>query len=185
MGGSPGDVSEEPVLWEKRKKGWRMSCDVGEATKGLENELWRRWSDEKVGEWALQPFFRFSCVTSTSFNSPGKPPVDMLRRLYKELIHSLGKQNMSISLRSSMTGDRLLGDRAFSPATTSPFPALRCFCPFRRNCVHYGILLVAEWGVTSQITSKTKGEGGIAPSLFSVANYQTNIIVCCKIIILV
>ena len=39
MGGSPGDVSEEPVTYEKRKKGWRMSCDVGEATESLENEL--------------------------------------------------------------------------------------------------------------------------------------------------
>ena len=39
MGGSPGDVSEEPVTQEKRKKEWRMSCDVGEATEGLENEL--------------------------------------------------------------------------------------------------------------------------------------------------
>ena len=39
MGGSPGDISEEPVTYEKRKKGWRMSCDVGEATEGLKNEL--------------------------------------------------------------------------------------------------------------------------------------------------
>ena len=39
MGGSPGDVSEEPVTQEKRKKGWRMSCGVREATEGLENEL--------------------------------------------------------------------------------------------------------------------------------------------------
>ena len=39
MGGSPGDVSEEPVTYEKRKKGWRMSCDVGKATEGLQNEL--------------------------------------------------------------------------------------------------------------------------------------------------
>ena len=38
---------------EKRKEGWRISCDVGEATEGLENELWRRWSDGKVGEWAV------------------------------------------------------------------------------------------------------------------------------------
>ena len=37
MGGSPGDVSEEPVTYEKRKKGWRMNCDVGEATEGLES----------------------------------------------------------------------------------------------------------------------------------------------------
>ena len=36
MGGSPDDVSEEPV---KRNKGWRMSCDLVEATEGLENEL--------------------------------------------------------------------------------------------------------------------------------------------------
>ena len=39
MGGSPGDVSENPATWEKRKKRWRMSCDVGEATKGFENAL--------------------------------------------------------------------------------------------------------------------------------------------------
>ena len=37
MGGSPGELSEE--LMKKRKKGWRMNCDVGEATEGLENEL--------------------------------------------------------------------------------------------------------------------------------------------------
>ena len=37
--GSPGELSEELVTYEKRKKGWRMNCDVGEATEGLENEL--------------------------------------------------------------------------------------------------------------------------------------------------
>ena len=39
MGGSPGDVSEEPMTYEKRKKGWWMNCDVGETTEGFENEL--------------------------------------------------------------------------------------------------------------------------------------------------
>ena len=39
MGGSPGELSEELVTYEKRKKDWRMNCDVGEATEGLENEL--------------------------------------------------------------------------------------------------------------------------------------------------
>ena len=39
MGGSPGELSEEHVTQEKRKKGWRMNCDVGEATEGFENEL--------------------------------------------------------------------------------------------------------------------------------------------------
>ena len=33
--------NEQSSLYEKRKKGWRMSCDVGEATE-LENELRRR-----------------------------------------------------------------------------------------------------------------------------------------------
>ena len=39
VGGSPGELSEELVMQEKRKKGWRMNCDVGEAMEGLENEL--------------------------------------------------------------------------------------------------------------------------------------------------
>ena len=39
MGGSPGELSEELVTQEKRKKGWKMNCDVSEATEGLENEL--------------------------------------------------------------------------------------------------------------------------------------------------
>ena len=39
MGGSPGVVNGEPVTQEKRKEGWRMWCDVGEATEGLENEM--------------------------------------------------------------------------------------------------------------------------------------------------
>ena len=58
-----------------------MSCDVGKATEGLENDLWRRWSDGRVGEWAelivivkaeliLQPFRHFTYVTA---NSPTLP----------------------------------------------------------------------------------------------------------------
>ena len=50
MGGSPGDVSEEPVTYKKQKKGWRMSCDVAKTAEGLENEMWRRWSAYDVGE---------------------------------------------------------------------------------------------------------------------------------------
>ena len=55
---------------EKRKKGWRMSCDVGKATELLENELWRRWSDEKVGERAL-------LLTYVSANSSTAPLLDL------------------------------------------------------------------------------------------------------------
>ena len=46
MGGSPGDVGQVPVTKVKQREGCRMSCDVGEATEGLENELWHGWSDE-------------------------------------------------------------------------------------------------------------------------------------------
>ena len=36
---SPGELSEELVTQEKRKKVWRMNCDVGEAAEVLQNEL--------------------------------------------------------------------------------------------------------------------------------------------------
>ena len=39
MGSLPGELSEELVMQEKQKKGWRMNCDIGEATEWLENEL--------------------------------------------------------------------------------------------------------------------------------------------------
>ena len=41
MGGSPGDVKCLWRRWSTRRKGWRMRCDVGEATEG----------DGRVGEW--------------------------------------------------------------------------------------------------------------------------------------
>ena len=51
---------------------WR-ACDVREAKEGLENELWCRWSNGRVGEWSspmsqliLQPFRRFTYVTAHS-----------------------------------------------------------------------------------------------------------------------
>ena len=46
MVGSPDDVSEELVMKEKPKNGWRMSCDVGKATKGLDNEFNSRTSQQ-------------------------------------------------------------------------------------------------------------------------------------------
>ena len=61
-----------------------MSCDVDEVTERLENqnELWPRWSDWKLREWAelsvtsptsqliLQPFRRFTYVTTHSPTLP-------------------------------------------------------------------------------------------------------------------
>ena len=56
MGGSPGDVSEEPVTQETRKEDWRISCDVREATEGL--------------GLILQPFRHFTYVTAHSPSLP-------------------------------------------------------------------------------------------------------------------
>ena len=70
------------VTLEKRKKGCRMNCDVGEATERLENELYLRHSSfsnpsvaSPTSQFILQHFFRFSYVTSSSLNSPGEPPM--------------------------------------------------------------------------------------------------------------
>ena len=52
----------------KQRKGCRMSCDVGKAAEGLENELWRRWSDARAGEWG---------PSVASPTSPGEPPVPL------------------------------------------------------------------------------------------------------------
>ena len=86
------------TAWAARK--WRkwnegMSCDVGEVTESLENqnELWRRWSDWKLGEWAhlrlssfsnplalptsqliLQPF---RCFTYSRAHSPNFPSLHL------------------------------------------------------------------------------------------------------------
>ena len=38
MGNLPGVVDEVPVTQMKQQKGWIMSCDVDEATEGLNNE---------------------------------------------------------------------------------------------------------------------------------------------------
>ena len=56
-----------------RWRTWR-ACDVGKAKEGLQNELWRRWSNRRVGEWAegkrLQPFRHFTHVTTHSPTLP-------------------------------------------------------------------------------------------------------------------
>ena len=38
MAGSLGELSEELVTQQKRNKGSRVSCDVGEVTDSLENQ---------------------------------------------------------------------------------------------------------------------------------------------------
>ena len=59
-------VGEWAVMYVKQQKGWRMSCDVGKATEGLEIKLWRRWSDRKLGEWPHSSFSNPSVALPTS-----------------------------------------------------------------------------------------------------------------------
>ena len=91
----------------KQRKDCIMSCDVFKAAEALENELWRRWSDVRIGEWGgasfsnpssfhlrhssfsnpsaalptsqlvLQPFRCFTYVIDTSPTSPGEPPMPL------------------------------------------------------------------------------------------------------------
>ena len=42
------DLIGRLTRWTKRR-----ACDVGEAKEGLENELWRRWSNGRAGDWAV------------------------------------------------------------------------------------------------------------------------------------
>ena len=75
MGGSPGVLSEELVTQEKRKKGWRMNCDVGEVKERLENEQISQLQSQQssfsnlsvtshTSQLIAQPFRRFTYVTA-------------------------------------------------------------------------------------------------------------------------
>ena len=97
---SPGDVSEEPVTQEERKKDWRMNCDVGELRSFFNLSITSPMSQLflqpfprftyvtansptlpllHLRHFILQPFFRFSCVTSSSLNSPDEPAINKIQ----------------------------------------------------------------------------------------------------------
>ena len=57
-----------------------MSCDVGEVKERLENEQSCDVGRFTYVKFILQPFFRFSYVTSSSHNSPGEPPMAVASR---------------------------------------------------------------------------------------------------------
>ena len=59
----------------KQRKSWRMSCDVGEVTEMLKNELCFPSVALRTSQLILQPFIRFSYVTGSSLTSPGEPPM--------------------------------------------------------------------------------------------------------------
>ena len=73
-----------------------MSCDVGEVTERLENEQ-SSFSNLSVtsptSQLILQPFRRFTYVTSSSLNSPGEPAMlkSQLINISVTIIACMGK----------------------------------------------------------------------------------------------
>ena len=72
----------------------------------MENELWRRWSDEKVVvnsptlQLILEPFFRFTYVTDSSLTSPGEPPLFSRRNLHWDRVY-FGCQKEYVAVEDS------------------------------------------------------------------------------------
>ena len=58
----------------KQRKGCRMSCDVGKAAEGLDKELWRRWSDVRIGKFtyvtAHSPTLTSLHLRHSTFSNP-------------------------------------------------------------------------------------------------------------------
>ena len=90
----------------KRRKSWRVNCDVGEVMERLENEqssihsptlpsLYLHHSSfsnssvaSRTSQLILQPFFCFSYLTGSSLTSPGEPPmiiINVLKLLQQKL----------------------------------------------------------------------------------------------------
>ena len=66
--------------WRK----WR-ACDVGKAKEGLENELWPRWSNGRVGEWVV----RHSSFSNSSVALPTSQLIIQLFRCFTYVtVHS-------------------------------------------------------------------------------------------------
>ena len=84
------------VLYMKQRNGCRTSCDIGKAAEGLENKLWRRWSDVMVGNWGRASFSNpyiasatlqliiqhFRCFTYVTARSTTLPLLHLLYTLH-------------------------------------------------------------------------------------------------------
>ena len=83
-----GDMDSNDV--GKVMEGLRMSCDIGEMTERLENELsnpsvalptsqliLQLFLALPMSQLILQPFFHFSYITGSSLMSPGEPPMEI------------------------------------------------------------------------------------------------------------
>ena len=129
MGGSPGDVSEEPVTLEKRKK-------------GLENELWCRWSNGRVGEWVVTWVKRRK---GWRMNCDGKVGewAELIVIVIAELILQPFRHFTYVTVHSPTLLSFLLRHSSFSnPSFTSPMSQLilQTFRRFTHVTTHSPIL---------------------------------------------
>ena len=69
MGGLPGEELMMQETQEKQKKGWRMNCDVGEATEGL-CSFSNLPATSPTLQLILQPLRPFTYVTAHSPTLP-------------------------------------------------------------------------------------------------------------------
>ena len=122
--------------WRK----WRVS-DVEEAKEGLENELWRRWTNGRIWEWALtyvklcsfsklsitsptsqlilQPFRRFTHVT---VHSPTLPSLCLRHSSFSNL--SVASPSSQLILQPIFRFSYFTGSSLTSPGEP-PMPVLK------------------------------------------------------------
>ena len=117
---------------------WRTwsACDVGEAKEGLENDLWRRWSDGKVWEWTFSSLhhMRWFCFTYVTAHSPTLPLLPTLLLLH--LRHS-SFSNPSVA---SPTSQLILQPFPCFTYVTAYFPTLHCFTYVRAHSLTLPLL---------------------------------------------
>ena len=88
-----------------------MSCDEGEVTESLENELYVTTHSATLpllhlpSQLILQPFFCLSYITGFSLTSPGEPPMAVLLNL------TLTSKKCGMHLRPHGRSENFYGDR--------------------------------------------------------------------------
>ena len=120
-----------------------------------------------TSQFILQPFFRFSYVTSSSLNSPGEPPpphvcMTVILKLYE--INVLGPfQNYTIDMY------KLKLNLTLRPGADQSSKAAFCKSAFAKTC----FLLLKIWHGAHQSSKKQKFWHVLAESILLVALGQT------------
>ena len=73
------------MTWVNRRKGWRMTFSSLPTLPSLylrHSSFTNRSVASPSPQFILQPFFGFSYVTSSSFNSPGEPPMSSFSNIF-------------------------------------------------------------------------------------------------------